>query len=100
MPELQVEFSAVEPTPPIDAAIRRWVAKLAAACADVRRCTVAIGRAPFGVHRPKFTVHVAVLDGELARLHEHAATHANLYMALAEAFRATFKSVRAELGAS
>jgi hypothetical protein len=95
MPDVKIRFRSIERTPPVEAAIQRWAARLDEECESLRGCSVIVEHPLIGIRRSKFAVRVAVvLDAKEVALEELTATHHDVYVAVADAFRATLQCVR------
>lgn len=86
---LEIAFRGMPVSPALDAAIRRWVARLGRVHPRIQRCHVWVDL-PHHRHRhgDRFQVKVvvAVPGGEIAAAHEPG--HSNVYLAVSDAFAA------------
>ena len=93
MPDhVEIRFRAVESTPLVEATIQRWVSRLDDVCDRMRSCSVVVEQPSVGFRRPKFAVSVEVVIDDAKT--QCLATHSDVYIAVADAFRATVRQMR------
>jgi hypothetical protein len=95
MGDVKVRFPIAGHMPSVEAAIQRWASRLDDACGSLRHCSVIVEHPLGGIWRSRFAVRVeVVLDRSSLQLRECSAAHDDVYLAVAEAFRAALRRVR------
>jgi hypothetical protein len=95
-----ITFRGMAPSPSVEAAIERWVARLESVYDRIERCSVVIVSPPrhYG-ERVTYRVHLALaLPGyEILVPHDphRAAAHGDVYVAVSDAFRAGRQQLQA-----
>lgn len=104
---IEITFRGITSSPAVEAAIGRWAARLDHAFDEIRSCAVVVQQPPHwpGLGR-KFVVdlELAVSDRTIrAHAGGHDEVHDDIYVAVADAFRAAIRQLRDrahDLGAS
>jgi ribosome-associated translation inhibitor RaiA len=79
---IDVTFARIERAPSIESTIHRWVARIEAMRFDVQRASVAVESD--GRRRTRVSLTLSLMDGTSRTA---AVTHADAYVAVADAFR-------------
>jgi ribosome-associated translation inhibitor RaiA len=93
MPNVQLTFRDIGPSPALEGFVRRWIAKLERAFPRLERCDVTVER-PHQRHRHgqlyRVLVRLAVPGPDVVVSREHTldGAHENAYVAARDAFRA------------
>jgi hypothetical protein len=95
---LEVTFRGMSPSPTVEASIQRWIHRLERNVGGIEHCSVVIdqphrhGRQGNRFH-VRLGLHVAGRDIAVARDPERDGRHENLYVAIADAFRAARRQI-------
>lgn len=96
---VDITFRAMAPSPAVEAWVRAWAGRLEHSCGDIERCAVVI-ELPHRHrrHGKTFQVHlnVTVPDRTFAITRDpgHDHSHENVYVAVADAFRAARRTLQ------
>jgi hypothetical protein len=96
---LEITFRGMPPSSSVEGAIGRWATRLEHACNRIQRCSVVIERPHHHrLHGNSFHVRIELtVPGRtiaVSREPERDAAHENVYLAIADAFRAARRMVQ------